>query len=255
MLMGAASPAPAQATASDSAAVESTRMLEKSDARRAFIEQLNNPNRKMNVGLSYWIELTRNGKSYRCNNKYKFRSGDLIKFHMVANADGYVYVVLKKGSSGTQSLLFPSAATGMDNELKLARDYSVPTKTALQFDNKPGIEEVALIFSRTKLEPAQYFDDKLLTCYVSSHQDGAKDLVPTRMQLSWDDPDPVILPEQMLASGAPQVVTFTGDSSVKVGIDASRTELKAKLKDKSYVYVVSENPDNPLAMEVVLQHE
>src|SRR5271156_840347 len=121
--------APAQATATDTAAAQSTRMLEKSDARKAFIEQLNNPNRKLNVGLSYWIELTRNGKSFRCNNKYKFRSGDLIKFHIVANADGYVYVVLKKGTSGSQSLLFPSQATGMDNELKLARDYSVPTKT------------------------------------------------------------------------------------------------------------------------------
>ncbi len=245
--------APFSAWASESADPDT---LLKSKARKAFAEQLNNPNKKLNIGLSYWIELTRDNKSFRSNNKYKFKSGDMIRFHILPNTDGYFYVVMKKGSSGAQNLLFPSPDTGMDNELKVGRDYAIPTKTALEFDAKPGTEDVALIFSRTRLEPNQYLDPKILTCYVSSRQDGAKDLVPTRMQLSWDDPDPVIIPQDMLKSGAPQVVSFSGASNVKLNVDQNRTELKASvLKDKSSVYVVNEKPDSILALEVALQHD
>jgi hypothetical protein len=228
----------------------------KSKARKAFLEQLNNPTEKMNVGLSYWIELTRDNKTFRSNNKARFKTGDMIKFHILANTHGFVYIVLKKGSSGAQTLLFPGAETGMDNEINVARDYVVPTTTALQFDAKPGVEDIALIFSRTRLDPKQYLDPKLLTCFVSQHEDGSKDLVPTRMQLSWDDPDPVIIPQDMLKSSAPQVVSFSGSSNVKLNVDASRTELHATaLKDKSAVYVVNEKPDAILALEVALQHD
>ncbi len=230
--------------------------LLKSKARKAFVDQLNNPTEKLNVGLSYWIELTRDNKSFRSNNKARFKTGDMIKFHILANADGFVYIVMKKGSSGAQTLLFPSAETGLNNEISAARDYVVPTTTALQFDAKPGIEDIALIFSRTRLDPKQYLDPTLLTCFVSQHQDGSKDLVPTRMQLSWDDPDPVILPQNMLKAGAPQVVSFSGSSNLKLNVDQSRTELHATvLKDKSAVYVVNEKPDAILALEVALQHD
>lgn len=229
--------------------------LLKSKARKAFADQLNHPDSKINTGLSYWIELTRGNKAYRSNNKYKFKTGDMIRFHILANTDGFVYVVQKKGSSGSQTLLFPSKDTGMDNEIKVGRDYPVPSQTALEFDAKPGTEDIALIFSRTKLEEKQYLDPKLLMCYVSSHQDGAKDLVPTRMQLSWDDPDPVIIPQDMLKGGAPQVVSYNGLSNVKFNVDG-KADLKASIiKDKSSVYVVNEKPDSILALEVALQHE
>lgn len=231
-------------------------LLLKAKARKAFAEQLNNPSAKMNTGLSYWIELTRDGKSFRSNNKYKFKTGDMIRFHVLANTDGFMYIVMKKGTSGAQNLLFPSEDTGVDNELKAGHDYAIPSKTALEFDAKPGTEDIALIFSRTRLNAKEYFDSKLLTCYVSSRQDGAKDLVPTRMQLSWDDPDPVIIPQDMLKTGAPQVVSFSGAANVKFNVDQSGTELKATvLKDKSSVYVVNEKPDSILAVEVALQHE
>jgi hypothetical protein len=230
--------------------------LLKSKARKAFVDQLNNPTEKLNVGLSYWIELTRDNKSFRSNNKARFKTGDMIKFHILANADGFVYIVMKKGSSGAQTLLFPSAETGLNNEISAARDYVVPTTTALQFDAKPGVEDIALIFSRTRLDPKQYLDPTLLTCFVSQHEDGSKDLVPTRMQLSWDDPDPVIIPQNMLKTGAPQVVSFSGSSNVKLNVDPSRTELHATvLNDKSAVYVVNEKPDAILALEVALQHD
>ena len=245
----------ATASFADQGAFDASNVM-KSKAKKAFADQLNNPTQKINVGLSYWIELTRDGKSFRSNNKYKFKTGDMIRFHVLSNTDGFVYIVMKKGSSGAQTLLFPSQDTGMDNEVRVACDYAIPTTTALQFDAKPGVEDIALIFSRNRLEANQYLDPKLLTCYVSQHQDGSKDLVPTRMQLSWDDPDPVIIPQDMLKTGAPQVVSFSGSSNVKVNVDPSRTELRASiLKDKSAVYIVNEKPDAILAAEVALQHE
>ncbi len=224
-------------------------------ARRQFLQQLNDPDHKINNGLSYWIELIRDGKVFRCNNKVKFKSGDQIRFHVVANTDGYAYILLKKGSSGGHRLLFPDKETGVDNHLLSGRDYVIPTEVALQFDNQAGTEIVGLLFSRTKLKPEQYMSVPTLTCYVSQRQDGSKDLVPTRMQLSWDDPDPVIIPSDMLKSGAPQVVSFSADADVRVDLNSSRQGLRARLKDKSYVYVVDAWPDGILSLEVALQHD
>jgi len=230
-------------------------MFAKMRARREFAQQLNDPTHKINVGLSYWIELTRDGKVFRCNNKNKFKSGDQIRFHVVANADGYSYILLKKGSSGGHRLLFPDDETGTNNHVLKGHDYTIPTESALQFDEQKGMEIVGLLFSRTKLKPEDYMNVPTLTCFVSQHQDGAKDLVPTRMQLSWDDPDPVIIPEDMIKPGVAQVVSFSPDSDIKLSVNGDRHELREHLKDKSYVYCVSEDPDSILSLEVALQHD
>ena len=230
-------------------------MFAKMRARREFAQQLNDPNHKVNVGLSYWIELTRDGKVYRCNNKNKFKSGDQIRFHVVANADGYSYILLKKGSSGGHRLLFPDDETGTNNHVLKGHDYTIPTESALQFDQQKGLEIVGLLFSRTKLKQEDYMNVPTLTCFVSQHQDGAKDLVPTRMQLSWDDPDPVIIPEDMIKPGVAQVVSFSPDADIKLSVNGDRHELREHLKDKSYVYCVSEDPDSILSLEVALQHD
>ncbi len=245
----------ASAKTTTSNAQEAKGYFQKQRARREFIQQLNDPDHKINNGLSYWIELTRAGKSYRCNNKVKFKSGDEIRFHVVTNTDGYAYILLKKGSSGGHRLLFPDEETGIDNHILKAHDYVIPTEAALAFDNQKGAEIVGLLFSRTKLNPDQYMNIPTLTCFVSAKQDGSKDLVPTRMQLSWDDPDPVIIPGEVVNTGAPQVVSFSADQDVKVDINSSREELRVHIKDKSFVYVVDSSPDSILSLEVALQHD
>ncbi len=145
--------------------------------------------------ISYWIELARDGKVYRCNNKTSFKSGDAIKFHIIAQTDGYAYVVMNKSSRGKSATLFPSAETGTNNFLTKGQDYPLPSKTWLKFDDNPGTEEVSLVFSQKKIQPQQELKEQhYLTAYVSPSETGKKDLVPTRMQLSWDDPTPVIIP-------------------------------------------------------------
>ncbi len=149
------------------------------------------------AGMSYWIELNRGGKIYRCNNKMAFKSGDSIRFHIIPDSAGYAYIVMKEGSSGKKTILFPSKDTGTKNYLAAKTDYPLP-KDWLTFDNTPGIEKMSLLFSTTKIANEQALNPPVyLTAYVSDDMSGSKDLVPTRMQLSWDDPTPVILPDQV----------------------------------------------------------
>ncbi len=170
--------------------------------------------------ISYWIELFRGGKIYRCNNKIAFQSGDAIRFHIIPKSDGYAYLLMKQGSSGKRAILFPSAATGNNNYLKAGTDYPVPDKDWLSFDNTPGIEKMSLLFSHKKMLTGEEFKQPTNLAFVSNDRSGAKDLVPTRMQLSWDDPTPVILPDQIAPSarGARQEISANG-SMVKVSFN------------------------------------
>lgn len=137
--------------------------------------------------LAYWIELKRDGKTFRCTNKTAFRSGDEIRFHVRSAVNGYAYIVLQQGSGGGRAVLFPESRTGTDNSVIANDDTAIPTKTYLRFDDKPGLEKLNLLFSKRPIHGEQ--SASTLTAYVSPDRSGAKDLVPTRMQLSWDDAD------------------------------------------------------------------
>lgn len=182
--------------------------------------------------ISYWLELARDGKVYRCNNKTSFRSGDAIKFHIIPQTDGYAYVVMNKSSRGKSATLFPSSETGTNNFLKRGEDYAIPAKTWLKFDENPGTEKVSLVFSQSKIEPQkQLQEQKYLTAFVSPSEKGGKDLVPTRMQLSWDDPTPVIIPSDF--AGSSQLVNSS--SLVKLSFNGE--------------------PGSVLAVDIALEHE
>ncbi len=188
--------------------------------------------------ISYWIELYRDGKVYRCNNKLAFKSGDAIRFHVIPQTDGYAYIMMKQSSSGKKALLFPSKLNGENNFLNAGTDYPLPYKEWLTFDNTPGIEKVSLLFSRhkvaseTELSPPTH-----LTAFVSNDMTGAKDLVPTRMQLSWDDPTPVIMPDQI---GNNEKLAQNNSAQQSTG---------------SLVKVVFNDPTGMLAVDVALAHQ
>lgn len=158
-------------------------------ARTAYLRQLVNPQSKQNLGVAYFIELNRGGQLYKTNNKSKFRSGDQIRFHVFANADAYVYIVMRQGSKGTKSVLFPLDATGTDNFVKRGRDCIVPTESALQFDETPGVENVGLLLSRQTLDPTLVLNfpanlTAYVPGYVSSSSLVAKRKLPRRIKMS-----------------------------------------------------------------------
>jgi alpha-beta hydrolase superfamily lysophospholipase len=185
--------------------------------------------------VSYWIELYRDGKDYRCNNKYSFRSGDLIRFHMIPSKDGYAYIFMKQGTTGRQAVLFPDPNSGTSNSVSKGRDYPLPNKGWLKFDENPGVEQVSLLFSLKPLSNIGAPPQRYVTAFVSAEQSGAKDLVPARMRLSWDDPHPVILPQTQ-----PQSPPGETDSSAN--------------KQASLVRVSCAADESILSVDIALSH-
>jgi len=163
--------------------------------------------------INFWIELYRGGKLFRCNNKMEFKSGDLIRFHLIPESDGYAYLVMTAGTTGKSDVLFPKPEYGTHNYLTKGQDYLVPsTREWMQFDKHPGTEQLGLVFSSQKVDVTpQSLQDHTLTCFVSPERSGSKDLCPTRMKLSWDDPEPVMLPEDFSAVSQ---LHNSGDSSL-----------------------------------------
>jgi alpha-beta hydrolase superfamily lysophospholipase len=178
---------------------------------------------KASSNLTYWIELKRDGKTFRCNNKTQFKSGDEIRFHMRAGVDGYAYILLQQGSGGARAVLFPEQRTGTNNVIASGKDCAIPTMTYLKFDDQPGVEKVNLIFSQHPMDVNHVLHDpNTVTAYVSPDKSGSKDLVPTRMQLSWDDTNPVLIPnvqpDTALASTSSMVRVASADDTVSLDI-------------------------------------
>lgn len=182
------------------------------------------------TAISYWIELKRNGKVFRCNNKTSFKSGDAIRFHVMSESDGFAYVVLQQGSTGNSAVLFPTEDTGKNNFIRKNQDYPLPYQDWLAFDANPGLEKVRILFSQSplKLDKMKQAPPKTMVAYVSPDMTGAKDLVGTRMQLSWNDPDPIIMPDEIASAD------HTHGSQVRLVFD---------------------NPNGTFAVDVALLHK
>ena len=54
------------------------------------------------------------------------------------------------GSSGKKALMFPQ--DGDDNHLESGREYPIPPKGVMEFDNNPGAERLVLALSKTPIE-------------------------------------------------------------------------------------------------------
>lgn len=156
-------------------------------AKDLFYKQMSNPTLQINTGVQYWIELKRNGRVTRVNNKFDFQSGDRIKIHVKSNIDGFAYVILKEGSGGEHAVLFPDAKLRDDNRIKAGCDYSLPGDGYLMFDSHPGNEKLMLVLSRGPVRADEYLKTKKPRVLVASREPGAKDLVPGSAVVSFDD--------------------------------------------------------------------
>ncbi len=78
-------------------------------------------------------------------------SGDLVRFRFKSSFDGYLYVT-NYGTSGNNSLLFPSAEAGRSNAVRSGQEYMVPaTEAAFRIAGPPGYESVYWLVSRIAL--------------------------------------------------------------------------------------------------------
>ncbi len=154
-------------------------------AKSLFLQQMDRPEESLNLGVQYWIELHRGDKVVRVNNKMSFQSGDKIRFHVKPNVNGYAYILLRSGSRGEQSVLFPDPARVESNKVVSGADYTLPATDFLQFDENPGLEKLTLLISRTPVDATAYLStpdsDRIL---IASAATGSKDLVPSRIVLA-----------------------------------------------------------------------
>lgn len=220
-------------------------------ARSAYLRQLVNPESKQNLGVAYFIELNRAGKLYKTNNRCKFRSGDQIRFHVFANADAYVYIIMRQGTNGTKSVLFPLAETGTDNLVKRGRDCIVPTESALQFDENPGVENVGLLLSRQKIAPELVLNyPPNLTAYVPSLQ-LAKPKLPGRTKMSVERASGSLMQRQPAKKSGRLAMDLVGKNYR--GRQLWRTA-SATLRESNMVVVVKEGA-GPVAVDFALTHK
>lgn len=179
--------APLCATADDAIKSESDKWQY---AKGLFRRQMDQPKEALNIGLHYWVELTRKGNSQRVSNKYAFKSGDQIQFHIRPNIDGYAYVVLRSGSRGESSVLFPDPAHGDDNRVEHGTDYALPSgRESFEFDQNPGTEKITLLLSRHPINAQAYLAKPADSpTVIASAVTGSKDLVPSQVFVAYATP-------------------------------------------------------------------
>lgn len=210
-------------------------------AKGMFYEQLEHPSEKLNNGIQYWIELKRGGQTQRVNNKFAFRSGDQIRFHIKSNTDGFAYVILREGSRGERSVLFPDRRHADDNHIRSNVEYTVPGDSFLQFDEYPGTEKVTLVLSRSNIEPNRYMPDSFRNkVTIAARQEGSKDLVPGSFVVSYEP--------------QPSNIAHATTPSSPVTNASTPAPIAAADNADSIITVVQKNPSETLAVDVCLEH-
>lgn len=96
-------------------------------------------------GLHYWIELEGAGT---VTDKRTFYTGDRIRIHMRANADGYV-AIWAFDASGSGKLIFPApGGASTANTVKADTEFALPG--FIRFAPPPENERMLIMFSRNK---------------------------------------------------------------------------------------------------------
>jgi len=180
------------------------------DAKGIFREGLDNPKDVKSTGVQYWIELKRGSKHNRVSNQYPFKTGDQVRFHVTPNIDGYAYVLLKSGSRGERAVLFPNEKAGESNAVARGKEILIPGDGSyLCFDNNPGTERLSLVVSRTPINATAYLDNEA-PVMIASTEGGSKDLIPTKVYVSYGVPHgrPIGEKEELIATAVHEKKPF-----------------------------------------------
>ncbi len=172
------------------------------------------------TGVRYWIELNRQGKTFRVTNQQKFISGDRIRFHVQPTVDGFAYIVLRSGSQGEQAVLFPLEKSKDDNRLHREVDYALPADDFLTFDAHPGTEKVTLLFSKRALDQSKVVAasvDGANHVVVGSAAPGSKDLIPAHTSVVYQPAE---------------AISTTIEESTKGSVADAIAQAEAKTDDK-----------------------
>lgn len=121
-------------------------------AKELYYRQIKSDLPPSNIGLTYVVELERDGVSSYVDSRFPFKSGDKLRFRIQSDLDGHLYILLKRGSKGGSALLFPAPGSEEDSRIKRGESTLIPREGVIEFDNNPGIETLKLVLSREKLD-------------------------------------------------------------------------------------------------------
>jgi hypothetical protein len=174
------------------------------------------------TGMSFYIELIRNGRKQNVDSRYHFKAGDQIKFRIVSNINGYAYVGLMQGSSGAQTLLFPVAGKDPTNQIARGREYSIPQVTYLQFDNKPGREHVRVAILKQEIDAQKVLSlqssSQASMASISSNPaidpSGGREQIKVSFKEDIPKPAPITRPAVEETAPAESVAAPTNDTAI-----------------------------------------
>jgi hypothetical protein len=100
------------------------------------------------LGLKYTILKKSGDDMIEVSVDTVFHAGDRIRISVETNQAGFLYIV-NRGSSGMWQPLFPSAdVDNGSNHVEGFRDYLLPPKSRMVFDETTGTERLFLVFAR-----------------------------------------------------------------------------------------------------------
>ncbi|HTS24940.1 MAG TPA: DUF4384 domain-containing protein [Bryobacteraceae bacterium] len=110
------------------------------------------------IGITYTVRRRAGGAMVDVSPESVFHKDDRIDFIVQTNYPGYLYIG-NKGPAGGWTPLFPSPQIeNGDNRVEAFRKYTMPPGYRFIFDEKTGVEEVFILFSRV---PVPDFEELL----------------------------------------------------------------------------------------------
>ncbi|MGA8810261.1 MAG: DUF4384 domain-containing protein [Thermoanaerobaculia bacterium] len=113
------------------------------------------PTEENSFGLTYWIEVNdaSGAPAEKASDQRVFKSGDRIRLHFKATANGTVSII-QIAADGTSTVLFPNAARHLSDDILLAGvERPLPSeKSWFKFDENAGTETLLVLFARNRAE-------------------------------------------------------------------------------------------------------
>lgn len=192
------------------------------DARNLYVEQLKKPAQPINSGISYWLELNKNGKLTHVSNKKTFHNGDRIRLHVKPNFTGYAYILMMEGSQGNHDVLFPSKKFPK-NRITAGKEIALPVGNDgalawMKFDEHPGKEVLRVICSRKPIDAKKQFAKDEDTVVIASTDGSSDDTVPSGSSVSVESRNLTVEQSKPHLTGAVTVVNHNPQKLLSVDI-------------------------------------
>ena len=159
------------------------------------------------LGVSYFVRLqAKDGSSKNVLTSRQFKSGERFQLGLKVAGPTYVYV-LNEDNAGHSIVLYPQP--GQDPFINAMGTVFLPGKGSFEFDAEPGIEQLTVLLSKSKLEQPIAYLQGGKPDYVSDASSQAAPVLASKGVVFNDDPTPT--DGNRVASYVVKPMTAAGD--------------------------------------------